>query len=907
MIHLALIALLQTQATPRTPHVPTRGVPDPGVIATGQRIAPAGVQSVFTGKVAGVRFGNTPGEIWVAAPNFTYRLDWRANRTAARVRVDGTPGIHGIAIDPVTHRALVSSVGRIAPTSVTPGTTPARLPVVTHLSGLSPTATGDSLVPVWLSPSLGDYMAGAPAVAAKPGPDGRRIAVLPLPANDAVAVLDAETGMLIRTIPLGVEPIAAVISPDGKTAYVTILGGPRPTPKQRSARQCCDPRSEAVRVDARGLAEAGTVSRIDLVKGVVDRDITVGRHPTAIVWDERGGRIFVADGNSDSVSVIDARSGTLAGHFAVAPFRERQAGLAPTALALTPDGRTLYVALGGANAVAVYEVSTPRARLLGLIPTAWYPSSLDVSGDGKFLAVGALLGVGSGEGATGGSPGKRGRYVHAVRGSVNVLPVPSAAELAAFSVAVAENDKLTLATSPAPRAVARNNIARAVPERPGDASFINHVVLIIRENRTYDQVLGDLGRGASDSALVIFGRDVTPNAHALSEQFVTLDHFFATGGNSADGHNWLTQANETDYPIWPLYFGRSYPSEGVDPLAYSSGGFLWESAAANNRSVAVFGEYAPSPRSSLASERTKMLDLYLKRPDDFAFHRDLLRERYDTHSRIESLDRVLVPEYPGWTQEAPDVVKAGDILYHLQQWEVAGQMPNLVMIILPSDHTEGTNADWCVPKACVADNDLALGKIVEGMTHSSFWKDMVIFSVEDDAQNGVDHIDGHRTVALAISPYARRGVVDSTFYSQPSMVKTIELMLGLPAMSIFDLVATDMRASFIDPSAPANLSPYVALQPRQSLLDKNQRVGAIKGPDAAARRQAALASARMNFREPDAAPSEALNRILWHDARGWNTPYPEVRQSLFFPMSVDIADEDRDDAKPVAASIKRRK
>ena len=620
MIHLALFALLQAQATQPTPRVPQRGVTDPGVIATGQRISPAGVQSVFTGKVAGVRFGRTSEEIWVAAPNFTYRLNWSANATTARVRVDGTPGVHGIAIDPVTHRALVSSVGRIAPTSVTPGTTAARLPVVTHLSGLSGNATGDSLTPVWYSPSLGDFMAGAPAVATRAGADGRRIAVLPLPANDALAVLDAETGIFIRTIPLGVEPIAAVISPDGRTAYVTILGGPKPTSQQRSARQCCDPRAEAVRVDPRGLAEAGTVSRVDLVKGVVDRDITVGRHPTSIVWDDRAGRIFVTDGNSDSISVIDSRAGTLTGHFAIAPFRERQSGLAPTALALSPDSHTLYVALGGANAVGVYEVSTPRARFLGLIPTAWYPASLDVSADGKFLAVGALLGVGSGEGTTSGAPGKRGRYVHAVRGSVNVLPIPTSAELAAFTVAVAENDKLTLATSPAPRAVARDNTPKAVPQRPGDASLINHVVFIIRENRTYDQVLGDLGRGASDPSLVIYGRDVTPNAHALSEQFVTLDHFFATGGNSADGHNWITQANETEYPLWPLYFGRSYPSEGVDPLAYSSGGFLWEAAVAKSRSVAVFGEYAPSPLASLASERARMLDLYLKRPNDFGFH-----------------------------------------------------------------------------------------------------------------------------------------------------------------------------------------------------------------------------------------------------------------------------------------------
>jgi hypothetical protein len=220
-------------------------------------------------------------------------------------------------------------------------------------------------------------------------------------------------------------------------------------------------------------------------------------------------------------------------------------------------------------------------------------------------------------------------------------------------------------------------------------------------------------------------------------------------------------------------------------------------------------------------------------------------------------------------------------------------MPNLVIIILPNDHTQGTNPGWCTPKACIADNDLALGQIVEALSRSSFWKSMAILAVEDDAQYGVDHIDGHRTVALVASPYAKRGVIDASFYSQPSMVKTIELMLGLPALSLFDLVATDMRESFIGPDEQPDFAPYTAIVPRQSLFETNQAVGAITGPHAAERRRAALASSRMNFREPDAAPSEQLNRILWHDARGWDKPYPGVRKSLFFPMSVDLADEDR--------------
>jgi len=906
MMQFTLFALLQTQAALPSP---SRNVPDPGVIATGQRISPAGVQSVFEGRVAGVRFGRTADEIWVAAPNTTFRLDWKANRVIARAPTDGRPGVFGLSIDPVTHRAFVSSVGRLSRVSTPSQTTGrgavAREPSVAQLSAFDGAATGDSARMLLNSGSLGDYMAGAPAIALRRGPDGKRLAVLPLPANDGLAVVDADSGNLIRNIPLGVEPIAAAISADGRTAYVSILGGPKPTATQRQMRQCCDPRAEAVRIDARGIAEAGTISHVDLVTGTILRDITTGRHPTAIAWNESGSRLFVADGNSDSVTIIDTKSDVVLARIAIAPFRERQIGLAPTALALSPDAHTLYVALGGANAVAVYDVSdATRAPLRGLIPTAWYPSSIDVSPDGRYLAIGALLGVGSGTGTTAGSPGKVGRFVHAVRGSVNVLPIPSATQLLAYSAAVSQNDGLTLASSPARSATTVATQARVVPERPGDPSLINHVVFIVRENRTYDQVLGDLDRGERDSSLVIYGQDVTPNTHALAQQFVTIDHFFASGGNSADGHQWLTQANETEYPMWPLYFGRSYPSEGEDALAYSSGGFLWENAQAHGKTVTVFGEYAPSPARSQAAFRTSTLEQYTQHPNDFALHRQILAARYDTHSEIPSLDRVLVREYPGWTEEVPDVVKAGDILSHLAEWETAGSMPHLIMVILPSDHTQGTTADWCAPKACVADNDLALGKIVEGFTHSSFWKDMAIFAVEDDAQNGVDHIDGHRTVALTISPYARRGVVDSTFYSQPSMVKTIELMLGLPAMSIFDLVATDMRNSFTAAGAAPNLAPYTAIEPRQSLFDKNLRVGSIHGSDAQARRVAARASARMIFDGPDEAPADALNRILWHDARGWKTPYPAVKRSLFFPMSVDIADEDRDE-KPVKPPAKK--
>lgn len=920
---LLFLMTFSAQQPPAPPSPPRRAVPDSGVIATGQQVTPAGVQSVFNGRVTGVRFGTTPGEILVVAPGAVYRLSWSDNRIVSSARFDGTPGVHAIAIDPVAGRALVSTVGRRPEDLITPtpGARQPRAPSVTQLfayelgataprrtggrgqptseAGVTPGA-GDSAVVRFSTAALGSFMAGGPAVAPSANASGKRVIVLPLPANDQLAILDAADGKLIATIPTGVLPVAAVVAKDGSDAWVTVYGGPKPKAGDRSAPQCCRALSEPVRVDERGIARSGSVVRVDLAANRITDSVPVGRHPGSPAWDRERALLYVPNANSDSVTIVDTRARRGLASFAVEPFREHRIGLAPSAAALSPDGKLLYVTLGGINAVAVFDVGTRgTAKLRGLIPTGWYPTALDLSADGRTLAVATLLGVGSGEARV---DGLRSGNALAARGSVNIIAVPTDAELAAYTVGVAQNSKLHLASGSETAAALTNRPnmpRRAVPERPGEPSHIDHAVFIIRENRTYDQVLSDLARGKRDSTLLMYGREVTPNAHALAEQFVVLDHFFATGGNSADGHHWLTQANETDYSIWPLYFGRSYPSESDDPLAYSAGGFLWEAAASKGKTVSVFGEFAPPPSDSVPGVRRRMLDQYKDRAaHDGAFFRAQLKTMYNTRSPVPSLDKVLVREYPGWTQETPDVVKADVILEHLKEWEKAGSMPNLVMIILPSDHTVGTSAGWTTPKANVADNDLALGQIVEGLSHSTFWKSMAVLVVEDDAQNGVDHVDGHRTVALVASPFAKRGVVDSTFYSQQGMVKTIELMLGLPALSIFDLVATDMRASFIAAGETPDLLPYTALVPKQTLHEYNPPATGMRGPDATARRNAALASARMDFSAPDAAPSDRLNRILWHDARGWNTPFPGVKHSLFFPLSVDVADDEREDKRP---------
>jgi DNA-binding beta-propeller fold protein YncE len=903
-----------SQAGRASTPLPAREVDDPGVVATGQRITPAGVQMVVPGRVGGVRFG-TGNELWVGAAGAAYRLDWAAGRMLARVGFRGRAGVGGIAIDPKTGRALVATIGPInEDTTIAPlPGAPARATLArgerAGLLSIASDATGDSARTAQSVALPGDYLTASPIVARDAASDGRRFGLVLLPANDAALIIDADRGSLLRWIKLGVLPLSAALSHDGSVAWIANFGGGQPTAAERAVLQCCLRRAERVRVDTRGVAMTGSVVRLDVASGRITSTIPVGRHANGLVWDESHDRLYVTSGVDDAVTIIDTRAARVLSTIRVAPFRERTAGVAPTAIALSPSGDRLYVALGGVNAVAVYSVSaeSAKASLLGLVPTAWYPSSVDVSADGKRLAVGTLFGVGSGQGSAGGN--LRGRYVFAQRGTVHVIDIPDSTSLAAFTAAVAANNRLTVNTRDGSLASARPRAdapARPVPERPGEPSPIENVVFIIRENRTYDQVLGDLSRGARDSSLVMYGRNVTPNAHALAERYVTLDHFFASGGNSADGHQWLTQAIETEYPMWPLYSGRTYPSEGNDPLAYSPGGFLWETAQAKGKRVAVFGEYAPAASDSIARVRADLLARWTadsgKGP---AVFRDLLRQRYRTRSAIPSLDRVLVREYPGWTQEVPDVVKGDVVLAHLADWERAKQMPHLVMIILPSDHTVGTSPGWCVPKACVADNDLALGRIVAGLSGSSFWRRMAILVVEDDAQNGVDHIDGHRTVALAISPYARRGVVDSTVYTQASMVKTVELMLGLPALSLFDLVATDMRASFIGPNEAPDFTPYSALVPAQSLAETNPSPASMRGAFVKERRAAAVASSRMRFDEPDAAPSDALNRILWHDARGYDTKFPGVRSALFFPLSVDIDDDEREIRKP--APVKRKR
>ncbi|MEZ5401493.1 MAG: alkaline phosphatase family protein [Bryobacteraceae bacterium] len=831
----------------QTAEQPARAVVDPGVVTTRQTITPAGLPSIFQGRVYGLAFGASPDEVWVLHATHVYRMDWRQNRVLDRIAHGGSPGLQGIVYDAGGRRVVVSGVDR------------------RKRGRLLALAPGESPRTVW--EGNGSNIAGG--LSAR----GGAVAV-PLIFDNKVAVTGKDGAT--RLLDTGIAPFGAVLSSDGTQLWVSNWGGRRPRPADLTAPTGLAPEADRVVVDARGIASTGAVTWFDLRAGVAPVSVPVGLHPTAMAWDEQRRRLYVANANQDSISVIDTVARRVIQTIEVQPFTPAVAGIAPSAMALSPDGATLWVACGGINAVA--KIRAADGRMEGLIPTAWYPNAIALSPDGRQIAVSTLLGAGS---AWRDEPKQR--FVHSYRGSVHVIEAPSPSQLAGYTSAAAENNHMrlgpalggTVSGAPRPRAVP----PVPVPERAGEPTPIEHVVYIVKENRTYDQVFGDVAKGNGDPSLVMFGADVTPNQHRLAERYVLLDNFYASGGNSADGHQWLTQSNETAYCLWPGYAGRSYPFDGTDPIAYSAKGFLWDLALARGKTVRMYGEYAGRMNEANPSERIDLLRRWEK-GEDFA-------ARWSIRAPIEAVNKILAANYPSYTNAIPDLVRAQILAADIARWEREGKMPNLVIAQLPSDHTYGTRPGASTPKAMVADNDYAVGRIVEALTRTRFWKKMAIFIVEDDAQNGVDHVDGHRTVALVVSPYARRDTVDSTFYSNQSIVKTIELILGLPALSLFDMIAHDMRNSF---TGEPDFTAYDAVRPTQSLFDLNPPASALNGPA----RAAAIESARMRFEVPDAAPSDRLNRILWHDVRGWNTPYPGTRQAVFAPLSLDIDDDDRE-------------
>jgi YVTN family beta-propeller protein len=682
-------------------------------------------------------------------------------------------------------------------------------------------------------------------------PDGKRLYV-GLGIRNAVAVVALPDGRVERSIPVGVAPYHLTLSRDGSRLFVADRGGAAPAGDSEAAAPSA---GTMVRVDPKtDAARGGAVSILDTAALTVTAHVAAGRQPSGMACSADGRTLYVACSDDDTVAVVDVARGAVTGTIPLRPQEDPGFGQIPTDVAVSADGKRLFVACGGANAVAVAD---PAARrVLGWVPAGWFPVALAARGDGA-LVVASSKGIGARKATDSGAFG-----VHSSVGTVQFVPAVAAdsGALAESSARVARNNRW------GQQAAGRRGVKPVpVPARDGEPSVFEHVVYIIKENQTYDTIFGDLPEGNGDKSLCLFGEEVTPNHHALARQFVLLDNTYTSGTNSADGHQWSVSSVANGY-IEQNYgaHARSYPYDGGDPLAYSPAGFLWTAARDAKKSVRVYGEFVNKPRV-----RDRVTG---KAPGSFAevwadYQQGMKRFEITSDTDNAALKPFLHPHYIGFPSTVPDQWRADQFIADVDRFEREGKMPALSILLLPNDHTMATRPGSPTPKAAVADNDLALGRIVERLTHSKFWPKTLILVIEDDSQLGMDHVDGHRTTALCVSPYTKRKAVVSDTYNHPSFLRTIGLVLGLRPMNRFDRTATPLTACFTD---TPDLTPFTHLPNRIPLDQSNMPLTALSGEG----RRLAAASAKLDWSDVDRADAATVARAVWH-SRFPNRPFPE--------------------------------
>jgi YVTN family beta-propeller protein len=699
-------------------------------------------------------------------------------------------------------------------------------------------------------------------------PGGQQILVT-LNGNNTLGVLDAATGALVKQIPVGNAPRDVVVI--GKQAYVSNQAG-RPAMPGDFITDSYGTHVVAEPVD--GAASTGTVSQVDLATGTQARTYKVGLQPTALL--AKGTDLLVTNSNDDTVSVIDTAKQQVGRTFNVNPLPGAPFGSSPNALAMLDDTH-LAVSLGRDNAVAVYDYkgAYQQASWQGLIPTGWYPSTVSYDAPLRRLVIAGQKGLGS-LGAEQPSTGAGGAQVkgHSVFsdiGTVSLVPVPNAQQIREYTKQVFANNQWNGIDE---RNKQGNSKARAVavPTRIGAPSTIKHVFLIVKENRTYDQVLGDLGRGNSDPTLAQFGKTVTPNAHAMATQFPLIDNLYSDGSNSAEGHNWLDQAFANDMIERQAgNWTRSYPWDGADSLVYSKAGFVWDNALRHRLSVAAWGEYA---NGTVGPDGKPEQGTW----EQWYHDSQILEGKASGHlhwpvgvdkvtSFVPSLNKILQPGFQHNDRGIPDQYRTDVFLRQFADYEKNGNLPALNLMSFSNDHTEGATPGARTPNAFVADNDLAVGRVVDAISHSKDWKDTAIFIVEDDSQNGVDHVDGHRNPTFVISPYAKRRAVVSTYYSQLNITRTAEQILGLPPMNQLDLTAEPMYDAFTD---KPDFTPYKAVPNQIDLTAANPKPGQLTG----AAKVWAQWSAQQDYKSNDNVNEAQSNRAIWYSSNGYTKPYP---------------------------------
>jgi len=696
--------------------------------------------------------------------------------------------------------------------------------------------------------------------------DGKRLYVA-LNLSNRLGELDAETGEVLRLWEVGVAPFDVVLS--GKKAYVSNWGGRRPGQGDLTGPAG---RGMKVRVDpVRHIANEGSVSVIALEKSdsqsrTPTLEILVGLHASALALSPNGRYIVVANAASDTVSVIDTKNDKIVETIWTRQNPGDLFGASPNAITFNGSGDKLFVCNGTQNAVAVIQFSPGKSKLQGLVPVGWFPGAVVHDGKRKALYVANIKGLSFGEARE----NKSAKFKsHQLQGSLSFVPEPSARQLEEWTKKALANMRYPLLAQASlkPRG---DQPARPVPQRVGEPSVFKHVVYIIKENRTYDQVLGDMPGGNGDSSLCIFGERVTPNQHKIAREFVLLDNTYCSGAISSDGHEWATTAIVTDYLERSFAgFPRSYPDgmedSDIDALAYSPAGFIWDNAIAHGKTLRDYGEFAIT-RKSWKDKSRKGEPAFRDHYQEFLQGTDSIH-LYSEPS-VGSLRPFLNTNTVGWDMAVPDVFRAAQFIKELKQFEQNNSFPNLVIICLPNDHTSGTAAGSPTPAAQVADNDLAFGQIVEAISRSRFWPQTCILGIEDDPQDGWDHVSGYRTTGYVVSPYTKRGQVVSTQYNQTSILRTIELILGLPPMNQMDATATPMFDCFIE---KPDLTPFVTVKNNIALDEMNPEPKKIADP---LLRKYAYASARLPLGAPDKCPEDLLNRILWHAMKGSEVPYP---------------------------------
>ena len=644
-------------------------------------------------------------------------------------------------------------------------------------------------------------------------PDGTKLYAA-LNRSNAVAVVDLATAKVVATIPVDTAPVGLALADAGRL-LVTCWAAP-----VKGVGVTADSSGTPVMVDERGIGTGGTLCEIQIASSAVSRRMPIGLQATDIAVS--GNHAYVAASNSDQVFDVDLTAWQSTPQ---TPLDSIRPGSAPTSVAVGDN--KLYIACGGRNTLIRRQIGEGDFGTLAQeTRTPWYPIAVRLSRGRVVVASSEGLGM-----RTKASQ-RPGWNSYDFEGSITVLGPNT--RWTEPEIDQPESQAVRAGTAPVP-----------VPANVGESSTIQHIVYVLKENRTYDQLFGDIGKGDSDPTLVIYGKNVTPNQHALADQFVLLDNYYCNGVLSADGHAWAMEGNAT--PYFQRSFGgwtRSYPF-GDDPLSVSRSGFIWDDVLDHGLSFRNFGEFdyaTPKPKSTYL----QILKDFQSGANTIGFDQNIGVARVRAHSQLG---------YPGWNLGIPDVLRAHVFIEELGRMERDHKMPSFTIVYLPQDHTSGGAAGAPTARAQVADNDLAVGQVVEAISKSSFWPHTAIFVNEDDPQAGFDHVDGHRSLCLVVSPYARRHTVVSNFYNQTSVLRTIEHMLGIPPMNRFDASSPLMTDCF---QSEADLTPFTALQ---NAVPLDEMTGSSGNTVA------------LRLDKPDQVDDDVMNRLLWRAARG-SEPYP---------------------------------